>query len=142
AGHPTEQHRMYQSMDAFLKMDRWLSCRLLRLIVGAPLAGALELSCLLLQQTEHFTLAALHYTNKLFILRTTGLPAFHYIFPCAWAFIEKPALGLGIEMRREGAIDDIFLRSFVVVRRNLDIKLVAQWYRGGHPDLAKFVVAM
>src|SRR2546428_4561839 len=45
-------------------------------------------------------------------------------------------------MSGERTIDDKFFLVFVVMRRNFELQLVAQWYRGRHPYLAQFVVAM
>src|SRR5947209_11783817 len=125
----------------------------LRGMVGIPLAGILprtpimphpaSLSCLILQQKpQHLAFAALHHADKFLVLGATRLPAFHHIIPCARSILQQPVLGFGIEMRRESTIDDIFFLLLVVVRGNVELQFVAQWYSSRHPDLAQFVVAM
>src|SRR6266699_590540 len=94
------------------------------------------------RKAYHFSLAALHHTDKLIIFGAACLPALHHIIPRTGPFLKQPALYPGIEVSGERAIEHIFLLCLVVVGRDLDVKLIAQRYGGRHPDLAQFVVAV
>src|SRR5215469_1287028 len=115
---------LHRRVNASVKMDKWLSC------------------LFLLQKPQHLAFPALHHANKFLVLGTTRLPAFHHIIPRARPILQQPVLGFGIEMRRESTIDDIFFLLLVVVRGNVELQFITQWYSGGHPDLAQFVVTM
>src|SRR5579884_336727 len=97
---------------------------------------------ILLQQAQHLALAALHHADKLLVGGAARLPAFHHVIPRAGAVLEEPAFSLRVEMRREGAVDDVFLLLLIVVRGNLELQFLTERHGCGHPDLPQFVVAV
>src|SRR5579875_683978 len=94
-------------------MDRSWSCYYALLLI-------------LLQQAQHLAFAALHHADELLVGGAARLPALHHIVPRAGTVLEEPAFGLRVEVRREGAVDDVFLPLLVVVRGDLQVQFLAQ----------------
>src|SRR5919197_747637 len=75
--------------------------------------------------------AALQHADELLVARAAALPAGQHVVPGDGAALEVPALALGVEAHREGAVDHVGAGLLVAVGGDREAEPLAQRHRRG-----------